>query len=64
MNSPATGKPTISGTARVGRILTADRGTVDDANGVPDVFDYQWIRVEGMGGPRRTSPARTRRPTG
>ena len=46
-NSPATGKPTISGTARVGQILTADRGTVDDANGVPDVFDYQWIRVEG-----------------
>ena len=47
-NSPATGKPTISGSAHVGQILTADRGTIDDANGVPDVFVYQWIRVDGM----------------
>ncbi len=46
-NSPATGKPVISGTARVGQVLTADRGTIEDANGVPDVFDYQWIRVDG-----------------
>ena len=46
-NIPATGKPTISGTVRVGEVLTADRGDVADANGMPDVFEYQWFWVDG-----------------
>ena len=44
-NTAATGKPAISGTA----MLTAARGTIADADGVPadSTFTYQWIRVDG-----------------
>ena len=50
VNAAATGEPTISGTATVGSTLTADKGTIADANGVPaeSTFSYQWIRVDGM----------------
>ena len=43
-NSPATGTPTISGTAQVGETLTADTTGIDDSDGLADVsYDYQWL---------------------
>ena len=43
-NSPATGDPTISGTAQVGETLTADTSDIADADGLDDVsFTYQWL---------------------
>ena len=43
-NSPASGAPTISGTAQVGETLTADTSGITDANGLTDVaFSYQWL---------------------
>ena len=42
-NSPATGAPTISGTARVGETLRADTSGIADADGLDNaVFSYQW----------------------
>ncbi len=47
-NSPATGAPTISGTAQVGETLTADTSGISDADGLTNVsFSYQWIRSDG-----------------
>ncbi len=46
-NSPATGLPTISGTAAVGQTLTASTSDIADANGIENVsFGYQWTRFE------------------
>ena len=43
-NSPATGAPTISGTAQVGETLTADTSGVSDADGLSSVqYEYQWL---------------------
>ena len=43
-NSPATGAPTISGTAQVGETLTADVSGIADADGLDNVsYSYQWI---------------------
>ena len=43
-NSPATGAPSISGTARVGETLTVDTSGIDDADGIGNAtFSYQWI---------------------
>ena len=43
-NSPATGAPTISGTAQVGKTLTASISDIDDADGMSGaVFSYQWL---------------------
>ena len=43
-NSPATGQPTISGTAQVGETLTADTAGIADENGLENVtFSYQWL---------------------
>ena len=43
-NSPATGAPTIDGTAQVGETLTADTSGVADADGLSDVqYEYQWL---------------------
>ena len=62
VDDPATGKPGIEGTARVGETLTATVGTIadvdgasfeGDTNGVPNAFfsgastTVQWIRVDG-----------------
>ena len=44
VNDPATGRPTISGTAQVGQILTASTGDIADPDGVPSAFTYQWKR--------------------
>ena len=43
-NSPATGAPTISGTAQVGETLTADTSGIADADGLDNAsFTYQWM---------------------
>ena len=43
-NSPATGAPTISGTAQVGETLTADTSGIADADGLDAAaFSYQWL---------------------
>ena len=44
VNDPATGAPTISGTAQVGQMLTASTGDIADADGLPSAFTYQWKR--------------------
>ena len=47
-NSPATGAPTISGTAQVGEILTADTSGIADTDGLANVsYSYQWIANDG-----------------
>ena len=47
-NSPATGLPTISGTAQVGETLTADVSGIADADGLTNVsYTYQWIASDG-----------------
>ncbi len=48
VNTPATGVPTISGTAQVGETLTADTSAIADADGLDNAtFSYQWVRVDG-----------------
>ncbi len=43
-NSPATGAPTITGTAQVGETLTADTTGISDADGLDSAtFSYQWL---------------------
>ena len=43
-NSPATGAPTISGTAQVGEALTVDTSGIADADGLTSVtYSYQWL---------------------
>ena len=47
-NSPATGQPTISGTAQVGETLTADTTGIADADGLVNAtFSYQWVANDG-----------------
>ena len=47
-NTPATGAPTITGTAQVGQTLTAGTTAIMDANGLTSpTYTYQWIRVDG-----------------
>ena len=47
-NTPATGAPTITGTAQVGETLAADTTGIEDADGLDNViFSYQWIRNDG-----------------
>ena len=43
-NNPATGAPTISGTAQVGETLSADKSGIADADGLKNAtFSYQWL---------------------
>ena len=50
VSATATGKPAISDTVpQVGQVLTATKGTIDDDDGVPGTFTYQWVRVDGGG---------------
>ncbi len=43
-NTPATGAPTISGTAQVGQTLTASTSGISDADGLTNVsYSYQWL---------------------
>ena len=47
-NSPATGQPSIGGTAQVGQELTTGTSGITDSDGTINViFTYQWIRVDG-----------------
>ena len=47
-NNPATGAPTISGTAQVGETLTAETSSIADEDGLDDVsYSYQWTRSNG-----------------
>ena len=48
-NTPATGAPTITGTAGVGQVLTASTTSIADADGLPATFSYQWVRVDADG---------------
>ncbi|MCY4668208.1 MAG: hypothetical protein OXC29_09490, partial [Rhodococcus sp.] len=50
-NTAATGAPTISGTATVGQILTANAGNMADADGLPTTtfpsgYTFQWVRTD------------------
>ena len=43
-NTPATGEPTINGTAQVGETLTADTSGIADEDGLDNAsFSYQWL---------------------
>ena len=47
-NSPATGAPTITGTAQVGETLTADTTVIVDDDGLSGAtFSYQWVGNDG-----------------
>ncbi len=47
-NTPATGAPTITGTAQVDQTLTAVTTGIMDADGLTSpTYTYQWIRVNG-----------------
>ena len=47
-NTAATGAPTITGTAQVGKTLTAVTTGITDADGLTSpTYTYQWIRVDG-----------------
>ena len=47
-NSPATGAPTIVGTAQVGETLTAQTSGIADADGLSNPnFAYQWVSCGG-----------------
>ena len=64
-NQPATGQPTISGTARVGEDLSAGTSGISDGNGLASpTYSYQWLRAETAARRGRTSPERRARPTG
>ena len=55
VNTPATGRPRISGTAREGEMLSADKDTITDDDGTTKAdngdagyaYTYQWVLVEG-----------------
>ena len=52
VNDPPTGKPVISGTRRVGQVLTAAADGIEDPDGAPSGgfrFTYQWIQVDTDG---------------
>ena len=50
VEDPATGGPTISGTAGVGQILTAATTDIADLDGLTSpTYGYQWIRVDSDG---------------
>ena len=50
VNDPATGAPTISGTAQVEDALTADTTGIADVDGLASpTYGYQWVRVDADG---------------
>ena len=57
----ATGDPTISGVPQVGMVLTAGTSDIEDVDGLPATFTYQWVRVAADS--TETMSARTAPPT-
>ena len=58
VNEAPTGLPAISGTAQVGRTLTADTSGIADPDGLgAPGWSWQWIRVTGGGGETDVSGA-------
>ena len=53
-NIPATGRPTISGTAQVGQTLTAATSAIADSDGLGD-FTFQWARFSADGNTREAN---------
>ena len=50
VNTAATGKPVIDGTARIGLTLTAQTSSIADADGLEGAtFAYQWVRLDRDG---------------
>ena len=49
VNDRARGKPTISDRRQAGQTLTASTAGISDVDGLPDSFDYQWLRVDADG---------------
>ena len=49
INHEATGKPTITGDLETGAELTAATKGIQDKNGLPGTFAYQWFRSDGTG---------------
>ena len=47
INHEATGKPTITGDLETGAELTAATTGIQDQNGLPATFAYQWFRSDG-----------------
>ena len=59
-NTPATGAPTINGTAQVGEALTADTSGIADADGLGNVqYEYQWLADDSDISPERPTPTYT-----
>ena len=47
-NNPATGAPSVTGTAQVGETLTADTAGIADDDGLTNVsYSYQWVANDG-----------------
>ena len=47
-NTPATGQPTVGGTAQVGETLTASTSGISDADGIANAtFAHQWLTSDG-----------------
>ena len=61
VNDRARGRPTISGGRQAGQTLTASTAGITDVDGLPDSFDYQWLRVDadGVSNPVAVSGATT-----
>ena len=49
LNNPATGQPTISGMAKTQQVLTVSTAGIQDGDGLPATFNYQWMRYSADG---------------
>ena len=49
LNNVATGNPSISGTPKTQQILTASAASIQDGDGLPATFNYQWMRYSADG---------------
>ena len=48
-NNAATGQPTISGTPQTQQTLTVSTAGIQDVDGLPATFNYQWMRYSADG---------------
>ena len=59
-NTPATGRPAIEGTGRVGGMLTVETDAIADADGLSNAeFRYRWVRLDGPEIPDATATGET-----